>query len=223
MELVSINNLTLKIRAKQNKAKSHIVPEQPTEQLVTKYLEKFRSDERYFLADEAISQLVKQFPKNSDLNHVLLKVTVINDLYRTNIFATFRMAHHIHSLNIDPHLATGSTDVVDKIAAVSFSGKKRTVFSFASKYCSWHDQQNYPLYDGFVEKLLLAYRAKDKFVTFKNSDLRRYASYKRIVEGFRDYYTLGKFSFKELDKFLWLYGKSLYPKNYIHETRQQSS
>jgi hypothetical protein len=131
------------------------------------------------------------------------------------------MAHHIHSLNIDPDLATGSTEIVDKIAAASFSGKKRNVFSFASKYCSWHDQQNYPLYDGFVEQLLLAYRAKDKFARFRNSDLRRYTNYKRIVDGFRGHYTLGKFSFKELDKFLWLYGKTLYPKNYAQKKRQK--
>ena len=190
------------------------VPDKPTEELVEKYLDAFRSDERYFLADQAIIELVKKFPKNAVLEHVLLKVTAINDLYDTNIYATFTMAHHIHTLAIDEDLAAASTEIVDRIAAATFSDKPRNVFSFASKYCSWHDPLNYPLYDAYVEKLLLAYRRKDKFAKFKNPDLRHYTDYKKIVSNFRHYYGLQRFSFKELDKFLWLYGKTLYPKTY---------
>ena len=190
------------------------IPEQPTVGLVSRYLSEFRSDERYFLAEEAIIDLVEKFPSNKEFKHVLLKVSVINNLYATNIFATFQMAHHIHSLNIDFHLAVHSTEIVDKIAAAKFSDKSRNVFSFASKYCSWHDQENYPLFDAYVEKLLLAYRAKDKYARFRHSDLRRYSRYKTIVSTFREHYNLTQFSFKELDKFLWLYGKTLYPKSY---------
>ena len=190
------------------------IPENPTEQLVQHYLDVFHADERYFLADKAILELVEQFRDNTTLQHILLKVTAINDLYGTNIYATFKMAHHIHTLRIDPELAAASTDIVDKIAAVTFSDKPRNVFSFESKYCSWHDPQNYPLYDYYVEKLLLAYRRKDKFAKFKNADLRKYGHYKNIVSRFRDHYQLGRFSFKELDKFLWLYGRALYPKTY---------
>lgn len=49
---------------------------------------------------------------------------------------------------------------------------------------------------------------------FKNADLKRYDSFKRIVSAFREHYGLQRFSFKELDKFLWLYGRKLYPKTY---------
>ena len=45
---------------------------------------------------------------------------------------------------------------------------------------------------------------------FKNAKLRRYAYFKKIVSGFREHYGLRRFSFKELDKFLWLYGRELY-------------
>jgi hypothetical protein len=37
---------------------------------------------------------------NTHLEHILLKVTTINDLYSTNIFATYTMAQHIHILLI---------------------------------------------------------------------------------------------------------------------------
>jgi hypothetical protein len=49
---------------------------------------------------------------------------------------------------------------------------------------------------------LLAYKTTDKFANFTKSDLRQYASDKRVVDAFRNFYTLGQFSFKELDKFL---------------------
>ncbi len=192
----------------------HVIPEAPTDRLLQHYLAAFRADERYFLADQAIIQLVAQFPQNTHLEHILLKVTTINDLYGTNIYATFAMAHHIHTLGIDSALRAADTEIVNQIAAVTFSGKPRNVFSFASKYCSWHDPLNYPLYDSYVEKLLLAYRRKDAFSVFQKTDLRHYASYKRIVSDFRAHYRLAQFSFKDLDKFLWLYGKALFPKNY---------
>ena len=38
-------------------------------------------------------------------------------------------------------LATGSPEIVDKIARVTLSinGKVRNNYSFATKYCSWHN------------------------------------------------------------------------------------
>ena len=49
---------------------------------------------------------------------------------------------------------------------------------------------------------------------FKNADLKHYESFKNILCQFREYYGLQRFSFKELDKFLWLYGRELYPRTY---------
>lgn len=190
------------------------IPARPTKQLVEQYLSDFRRSERYFLADQAITTLFNMLPANKSLDHVLLKVTVLNDLYGTNIYGTFDMARHICSLPVDAALRERSTNIVDQIANVTFSGKSRQVFSFATKYCSWHDQDNYPLYDFYVDKLLMAYRSKDKFAVFAKIDLRRYASYKIAVSSFRDHYDLNEYSFKQLDKFLWLYGKHLFPKHY---------
>jgi len=64
------------------------------------------------------------------------------------------------------------------------------------------------------DALLRAYRRKDKFMRFKNADLKSYASFKNIVSSFREHYGLQRFSFKELDKFLWLYGRRLYSKKF---------
>jgi hypothetical protein len=190
------------------------IPKKPTKQLVKRYLREFRESERYFLSDRAITTLFEMLPHNNTLDHVLLKVTVLNDLYGTNIYGTFDMARHICSLHIDTDLRKRSTEVVDRIADARFSGKPRQVFSFATKYCSWHDKDNYPLYDNYVEKLLMAYRRKDHFATFKKTDLRCYASFKAVITAFRMRYRLTQYSFKQLDKFLWLYGKHLFQKQY---------
>ncbi len=190
------------------------VPAKPTEHLVERYLKLFQQDERYAPADDGLTQLIAAFPKNSELGHVAVKASAINALYSTGILAIYQVAVHVHRLDIDAELAQHSTAVVDKIAAVKFRNKPHNLFSFASKYCSWHDQDNYPIYDRFVDALLRAYRRKDKFMSFKNADLRRYECFKNIVSGFREHYGLQRFSFKELDKFLWLYGRQLYGKNH---------
>lgn len=190
------------------------LPAVPTERLVKKYLTAFRSDKRYAPADEGLKELIERFPNNAELGHVAIKAAAINALYSTGVLAIYQMAVRIHRLQIDDALACHSTDIVDKIAAARFKNKPRHFFSFASKYCSWHDPANYPLYDSFVDALLRGYRRKDKFMRFKNADLRSYKSFKHIVVTFRKHYGLQRFSFKELDKFLWLYGRKLYPKSY---------
>jgi len=79
-----------------------------TPNLITDYLDKFSLDERYNLADEAIIQLFTKFPNNSNLKDILLKISVINDLYSTKIFATFEMAKHIQQLKVDDDIKIGS-------------------------------------------------------------------------------------------------------------------
>lgn len=122
------------------------------------------------------------------------------------------MARHILGLKIDDSLRSKSCELVDRIANATFSGKSRHVFSFASKYCSWHDRESYPIYDSYVSKVLIAYQQIDRFApSFPRSDLRFYRRYKEVVTDFRKYYELMDFSFDELDKFLWLYGKEMFP------------
>lgn len=130
------------------------VPARPTDYLVEKYVRLFERDQRYAPADEGLAQLIAAFPNNSELGHVAVKASAINALYSTGILAIYQVAVHVHLLDIDAELAQHSTAIVDKIAAVRFGNKRRKVFSFASKYCSWHDRDNYPIYDSFVDALL---------------------------------------------------------------------
>lgn len=187
-------------------------PPAPTRQLIEKSLKAFRLTERYRIADQAIATLFLAFPQNKRLDDILLKVSILNDLYSTNIYSTFEMARHIRRLDIDRHLRNHSPDIVTRIADVTFSGKPRPLYSFATKYCSWHDPQNYPIFDGFVERMLLAYRDRDDFADFSKADLREYSLYKEVLERFRSHYGLRSFSFREIDKTLWLLGRKYFPR-----------
>lgn len=126
------------------------------------------------------------------------------------MYATYRVAEHICTLDIDSKLASRASDVVEEIAKTEISGKERRVYSFATKYCSWHVPDAYPIYDSVAERLIWAYLKKDGFVQARRSDLQEYRRYVEIVERFREHYTLSEFSFKDIDKFLWLYGQEFF-------------
>ena len=93
--------------------------------------------------------------------------------------------------------------MVNDIATVTINGKKKYFYSFASKYCSHHNQVEFPIYDSYVDIVLRYFRKADKFYKFKN-----------ILLKFKEYYGLQEFSLKELDKYLWQFGKFYFPKKY---------
>ncbi|MGY4532936.1 hypothetical protein ACVW0Y_002066 [Pseudomonas sp. TE3786] len=74
--------------------------EKPTIDFVKSYLSE-NLDERYFGAEKALEKLFKAFPKNDDFDHLLLKTTCLNDLYRTRIINTYSVAKEIHRQKID--------------------------------------------------------------------------------------------------------------------------
>ncbi len=190
----------------------------PTNELVDFYIEKFNKDERYYLADSAIINLFLKFPENERIEDILLKISVINDLYSTNIYGTYIMAKHIQRLQIDEPLSKADPLIVNKIAIGHGIPKPkgngdRNFYSFATKYCNWHNKESYPIYDSFVHKILLAYREKDNFSNFENKDMKEYTKFKQIIYDFMNKYKLTKHNLKEIDKFLWIYGQEIFPNN----------
>lgn len=191
----------------------------PTNFLVKKYINIFNNDERYFSADQAIKKLFNSFPENKNIEDVLLKISVINDLYSTNILGTYKMAQHIHNLSIDKGLTKGDPLIVNKIASghgITSRKNNREIrfYSFATKYCNWHNIEEYALYDTYVEKTLIAYKMKDSFDSFTKSDLKNFPKFKQTIKNFIEYYNLSNINLKEIDKFLWMYGKEKFPTYY---------
>ncbi len=193
--------------------------QKPTNDLVDKYIDQFNNDERYYPADQAIIKLFGAFPNNKKLKDILLKISVINYLYSTNIFGTFIMAKHIKQLDIDEGLKKGDPDIVHQIATghdirTKKNNREINFYSFATKYCNWHNRDSYAIYDSFVVKVLMAYKRKDNFSTFNQADLKHFKQFKRIIQDFVNFYGLTQHDLKEIDKFLWIYGKEMFPTNY---------
>jgi hypothetical protein len=94
------------------------------------------------------------------------------------------------------------------------SSKELNLYSFATKYCNWHNKESYALYDSFVAKILLAYQRQDRFSVFKQSDLKDFIKFLKIIYDFINFYGLARYNLKEIDKFLWIYGKEKLPNKY---------
>jgi len=193
-------------------ATNTIVIPYPTKDLVQSYIQQF--DQTYTVVEQALTKLFQLFPDNTAFEDVLLKVIVLNDLYRTAIWATYKVADNIVSLGIDPLIREGRPEAVDLIAHVRLGDKTRNNYSFATKYCAWHNSSAYPIYDGFVDKMLWAYSKQDKFDKFLRQDLWKYDRFKRVVSNFRSYYDLSTYDLKDIDKFLWLAGKTYFPSSW---------
>lgn len=188
----------------------------PSKQQVQRYQDKWDSLESYYLQESSLKKLfTKTYPKNRSMDDILVKVCTLNDFYSTNIFSPFKVAKHILELDIDKRLKKGDLTLVNDIANIQVNDQKRIVFySFATKYCSHHRPLIYPIYDSFVEKVLMYFKRKDRFYDFSRSDLKTYAKYRDILNQFRIYYGLKDFNLKEIDKYLWQLGKEYFPKKY---------
>ncbi len=190
------------------------IPEPSVEQ-VELWLHQWDELEDYTAQEAAIDRLFHgEFSSNDNLQNILIKCSVLNDFYSTNIFKIYPVAKHILSLNIDERLKKGDPSLVDDIAKVSINNKDKYFYSFASKYCSHHNQLDFPIYDSYVHKVLKYYRNVDRFFEFNESDLKIYSKFKDILIQFRNFYKLDKYNLKELDKYLWQFGKEYFPNNY---------
>ena len=136
----------------------------PTPRLVKSYIQRFDREEDG--VERARSKLSRLFPKNTVLEDVLLKVVTLNGLYHTGIFATHDVAKHILRLKIDLLLKEGQSKAIDRIARVRLGQNTRYNYSFATKYCSWHKQEAYPIYDSRVDEILWSYRNHLGFAHF---------------------------------------------------------
>jgi len=187
----------------------------PCDESISRYLKEWGTLEKYTLQESSLGKLFHvHCPENRDIESILLKVSALNDFYSTNIYDTYTVAKHILNLNIDSRLKSGDRKLVNDLASVNTGKKIRNFYSFASKYCSHHNPDEFPIYDSYVDKMLRHYRKVDKFNKFNNEDLKSYPIFIKIIEALREFYNVNSYSLRQLDIFLWLAGKEYLPNNY---------
>jgi hypothetical protein len=199
-----------------------IALEKPTVDAVTAACERF--DEENRSVEDALKKLFGQYQKNAELSEVLLKVTAVNALYSTQILQyghkrinVLDIASRIVELGIDPELEKGSPDVVFQIARISVAGKKNAYnYSFATKYCNWHQHSHYPISDARVREYLWNLRSYEWnprdygcLGRFQQKRLWDYPIFTKIVSEFQRCYGLEDFNFKQIDMFMYYEGGKL--------------
>lgn len=166
------------------------------------------------ILEGALQELFGQYPHNTQPAQVLLKVTALNTfystqipLYRESIPTIFDVAEHIVALGIDSDLERGNDGLVSRLAKTEVPRKKvYFYYSFATKYCSWHNPNAYPIFDSRVYAYLCHLVNHDCLDRFRQNDLWDYPNFKKVIQNFQERNQLGDFTFKDIDKFLYLQG-----------------
>ena len=183
----------------------------PSPQEVAEYEQKWNTLADYVNQENALDKLFFNLcPENKDMSDILIRCSSLNDFYSTNIFKVHNVAKHFLNQKIDERLAVGDLNLVMDLANIEINGKRFFFYSFATKYCSHHRPDIYPIYDSYVNKLLKYFRNRDGFMAFKESNLNEYSSYYNIIQSFKSFYGLQEFSVKQIDKYLWQLGKEAF-------------
>ena len=185
----------------------------PSKEEVYKYIKKWETLENYVNQENSLKKLfVDLIPENKLLEDILIKVSTLNDFYSTNIFSVFPVAKHILELDIDERLKVGDLSLVNDIADVK--ELDRTFYSFATKYCSHHNPEVFPIYDNYVLRVLVHFKKIDHFSKFTRNDLKNYIRFNEVLDEFAKFYELENYSKKDLDRYLWLVGKEYFKRYY---------
>ncbi len=137
---------------------------------------------------------------------------MLNAFYSTRILAkdALAVAERIVALNTGERIAKGDMSLVNEMAVVSVAGKNWVFYSFASKYCSQHNPVKFPIYDGYVDKMLWHFRSVDNFAKFKRKELKIYPRFADVVHAFKRFYELEQYSLRWIDRYLWFNGREIF-------------
>ena len=188
----------------------------PSKKIIDEYIDKWdHLEDHYVWEQKSLDKLFHDdYKYNNDLKEILIKCSCLNDFYSTNIFLVYPVAKKIYDLQIDKRLEKADPTLVNDIATIEVSGKKKYFYSFASKYCSHHNAFDYPIYDYFVDRMLVYFQNQDRFSNFKREDLKDYPKFINVLYDFKKFYDIDNYNLRDIDKYLWIAGKEYFPKKY---------
>lgn len=186
----------------------------PSEEELLAYLNKWDTLNVYVEHEKALQSLFRpngEMSTSTDLSKVIIKCAVLNDFYATNIYQVEPIARHIAGISdIDAMLEQGNPELVGMIARAE--GVKNFNYSFATKYCSHHNPDAFPIFDRYVGDVLWFLNKKYPALLSlkKRDDLKDYPTFVDVIRKVRDNFGLSKYSFKDIDRYLWQLGKDFY-------------
>lgn len=177
---------------------------------IDNYINRF--DSEYGVYDAVLERLFIS-ADNNNYDNVFCRVGLLDLLYSTGIQRFNKggidiVTRHIMGLcqNIDAakdakgidYTLFGKLEKVEYTGCISIHGRENNIPVFASKFMSFTNPTVYPIMDSIVKKVI---------------GIREDAKYEEYCENLERFinekiYPLGKrYTLKNIDKFLWLYGK----------------
>lgn len=126
-------------------------------------------DPSYGAESSLIGKIVRNLPRNEEIEIIALKIALIDTTnstrlfqYKENLPLTLLAKIIIEIKDIDERIKAGDPKVVEEIARKSKEEGKVNLFSFASKYCHYHNffaygKDDYSIYDTVVKESLPHY------------------------------------------------------------------
>lgn len=122
------------------------------------------SDDKYGKEYQLIESVLKKYPNNKTIEDVACKIAVIDFTNSTNLrlyknkINLYTLAEIITNINFDAKVAEGDVSLVSDI----ISKCPVKLYSFASKYCCYHNtflynRDDYSIYDSVVKNHLPEY------------------------------------------------------------------
>lgn len=168
----------------------------------------------YGKEDELITNCFKRFPKNIDRIEVAMKIALIDITNNTRIglhkgkISVCDLTNKILSIrDFDKRVESGDPELVNEIAK---SNGKINLFSFASKYCCYHNKNlygkdDYSIYDTVLQQNLPKYFGDITINNLKkwrvNYDYKAYNDY--IENKLNELGIHCNFRRRKFDRFIW--------------------
>ena len=167
--------------------------------------------------EKIIHDVLNSFPENDDINVIAMKIAVIDVTNSTqlsrykNKISLYELANIILNIdNFDERIKNGDPELVN---IISKSNGKINLFSFASKYCTYHNNEiygkdDYSIFDSVVRKMLPKYSNISLSQIEKWRKNHDYKSFNDSITKLLDDNNIHiKFRKRKFDHFLWFPNK----------------
>ncbi len=185
-----------------------------TNEMIEEAHQRVKATDNYGKEDELITDCFRRFPKNDDVTIVAMKVGLIDITNSTHVsqhkskISAVELAEAIVAIeNIDERIKSGDPEVVNEIARCN---GKINLFSFASKYCCYHNKNLYGRDDYSILDTVLKESLPKYFDDITQSQIKHWQDAFQYKE-YNDYITrkldeLGidiEFRKRKFDHFVW--------------------
>lgn len=198
----------------ERKKNKRIIDTTITNELIEEAHQRVKKTDNYGKEDDLITDCFRRFPKNDDVTVVAMKIGLIDITNSTHVsqhksmISAVELAEAIVAIdNIDERIKAGDPEVVNEIARCN---GKINLFSFASKYCCYHNKNLYGRDDYSILDTVLKESLPKYFDDVTKSQIQRWQDGFQYKD-YNDYITrkldeLGiniEFRKRKFDHFVW--------------------